>query len=504
MSEQSPERNIYLEQVKAQQQQIEVDLKSNRASNFRVERSRRLAGEGGPVSGGTAGIDVRITGFWRWKSVVVPPNVYVIHTRRGHKEPLTIGLGVSFKYDPYTDAFLVVPAAMQTILLSAYCVCKELQGFVVQGYVQWIIDDFATAYKKLDFTDTLDPMKVVNIQLREQAEAAIKDKVATMSIDEILSDKQPIIEELTARLRRVAEGEGQDSGLGLRIVTVQIKEAIVCSSRLWENLQKPFRSERARVARLAELAAQQEIDQREREHEKQKTTAQIEDENVISILRTQKQTETFEREQQELIKRTQQEQEASRKNAVEVSESKKVEDKLKQEQDEANIKNEQLLAAARAEARHKELLQKLELEIAESARQAEAAKAAFELERVRLEKEAEELRLKLEFELKRKELEVKAGLSLEEAKLQLKKHETEAELVFAEQRQKIANDLSANHLQAKMLEGLPAIAGKLPQPKELKVISMGNGSHGAEALSGVIAQVLSVVEALKPERKENK
>jgi hypothetical protein len=83
-------------------------------------------------------------------------------------------------------------------------------------------------------------MRVVNVQLREQAEAAIKDKVATMGIDEVLSDKQPIIEELTARLRSVAEGEGgSDKGLGLRIVAVQIKEAVVSSKRVWENLQKP-------------------------------------------------------------------------------------------------------------------------------------------------------------------------------------------------------------------------------------------------------------------------
>ena len=61
----------------------------------------------------------------------------------------------------------------------------------MQGYVQWIVADFATAYKKLDFTDVEDPMRVVDVQLREQAEAAIEDKVATTGIDEVLSDKQP-------------------------------------------------------------------------------------------------------------------------------------------------------------------------------------------------------------------------------------------------------------------------------------------------------------------------
>lgn len=94
-------------------------------------------------------------------------------------------------------------------------------------------------------------MRIVNIQLREQAEADIKNKVATMPIDAIPSDKEPIIEELTTRLRGVAESrEGEASSeLGLKIVTVQIKEAVVSSTRLWENLQKLSRARREQLAR---------------------------------------------------------------------------------------------------------------------------------------------------------------------------------------------------------------------------------------------------------------
>lgn len=147
---------------------------------------------------------------------------------------------------------------MQTILINARCITKERQGVLVQGYVQWIIEDFPTAYRTCDFADSQDPTRLVTIQLREQAEAAIKDKVATLSIDEVLADKQPIVQELTGRLRAVMEGQAGDGdrGLGLRIVTVQIKEAIVSSPSVWEMLQRPFRAERSKEARLAELASQ--------------------------------------------------------------------------------------------------------------------------------------------------------------------------------------------------------------------------------------------------------
>ncbi|HWU87193.1 MAG TPA: SPFH domain-containing protein, partial [Kofleriaceae bacterium] len=252
------ESNDYMEQVMANQQQVAVDLRAKKArmmvmpvqaaqaQEARADdtgrfRAMRLGAAPTESVAPAASVEVKITGWWRWKTVIVPPNAHVVHTRRGHDRPLHIGLGVSFAFNPAKDSFLVVPGTMQTILINAHCICRELQGLLVQGYVQWIVADFATAYKKLDFSDVEDPMRVVNVQLREQAEAAIKDKVATMGIDEVLSDKQPIIEELTARLRSVAEGEGDtDKGLGLRIVTVQIKEAVVSSRRVWENLQKPF------------------------------------------------------------------------------------------------------------------------------------------------------------------------------------------------------------------------------------------------------------------------
>ena len=144
------------------------------------------------------------------------------------------------------------------------------------------------AYRRLDFSDNEDPMRLVNLQLKEQAEAAIKDKVATMSVHEVLSDKQPIVEELTARLRAVAEGEGEhatDRGLGLRIVTVQIKEAIVSSSRLWENLQIPFRSEQGRIARLAELAAEEAVSARELTVASTQETQRLESDRDLADLR---------------------------------------------------------------------------------------------------------------------------------------------------------------------------------------------------------------------------
>jgi flotillin len=312
--------NEYLQEVVQDQQRVEGELRrwrspapqaalaGNKGEASQIVRfaKRGAVDEEAPTP--ARAVDYRITGFWLWKTVVVPPNVYVVHTRRGYPEPLTIGLGASFSFNPYRDAFLLIPAAIQTLLINARCIAAERQGVLVQAYVQWVVQDVHTAYRKLDFSDHEDPMRIVNVQLREQAEAAIKDKVATMSIDDVLSDKQPIIDELTHRLRVVAEGnrEGDPaSGLGLKIVTVQIKEAVVSSTRLWETLQKPFRAEREKLARMAELDAQEQVARQELTDRQARATTELEMARQLDILRANQEAERFDREQAEQARRHQ-------------------------------------------------------------------------------------------------------------------------------------------------------------------------------------------------------
>ena len=137
--------NQYLDQVMQTQAQVGQELKRKRGSG--PARPAAPVGRVSPAAEPARAVDYRITGFWRWKTVLVPPNVYVVHTRRGHKKPLHIGLGESFGFNPFTDSFLVIPAAMQTIIINANCICRERQGILVQAYVQWIIEDIETAYR---------------------------------------------------------------------------------------------------------------------------------------------------------------------------------------------------------------------------------------------------------------------------------------------------------------------------------------------------------------------
>jgi hypothetical protein len=334
---------------------------------------------------------------------------------------------------------------MQTIVINAYCICRELQGIVVQAYVQWIIQDFSNAYRKLDFGDPVDPMRLVNLQLKEQAEAAIKDKVATMGVHEVLSDKQPIIEELTARLRGVAEGEGgSDTGLGLRIVTVQIKEAVVSSSRLWENLQKPYRSEQSQRARLAELAAEEIVSEREMAAERARETQRMETERELTELRAKNDARNFDRDTAERLRRAEREQEDARTLA--------------------ELHNQTTLHALRLERE----------------RHAEQA----EIERLRIEQE---------YALKQQSL---AGeLAMLRSRMDADHSSALLELERARLRMAIDNDQSPANVQAKLVESLPEIVARLPKPDELRTVAIGGTD--STTLAGVIAELGAVLGALK-------
>ena len=466
--------NAYLGEVLADQAQVERELR-RRAAPFAAaarlapgeqDRARRGGEAEAAAPAAPRAIDYRITGFWRWKTVIVPPNVYGVHTRRGHAEPVTLGLGASFRFDPATDAFLLIPASMQTIAINAKCIAAERQGVLVQAYVQWIIDDLAVAYRRLDFSDVTDPMRVVNVQLREQAEAVIKDKVATMSIDQVLTDKLPIIEELTQRLRLLAEGTstGQEaSGLGLKIVTVQIKEAVVSSTRLWENLQKPFRAEREKVARLAELAAQQEIAARELEGRQAAASAEIEAERRLAERRAAVEQERYDREQAEKARRH----------------------KLEQEAEQRALAERNRTEMARKAAELELALKELELSAQRVAQEIESVKRQAGLDEATQEQE------------RRRAL---AALLLEEERSKAEAARAEREAAVLKARRAVENDLSEAHVKGRLIERLPEIAAALPKPEQFRAVSIAADEGGTGPLLGFLAGVLGLAEEARKER----
>jgi hypothetical protein len=478
-------------------------------------------------------VRVRETGFWPFKRIIVPPNVYVVHTRIGRKEPVTIGLGLSFRYNPNTDAYLIVPAAMQTIGIVANGISREKQGINILAYVQWQINDFAVAYRKLDFSDSRDPLGIVNAQLREQAEAAIKDKIATMSVEEVLTDKQPIIEELTARLKAVAEGRDgaqvDDEGLGIKIVTVQIKEALVSSQRLWEHLQAPFRYDQEKAARISFLLAQDEIRQKELQNRQFAETGEAEALVEIERIKQTKQTEAldirlgqeqtrFTREQETTRQKLQLEEQTTRARreseqrlALEAATTEQ-ETKLaalRRAQEEA-IEHSRL--DAEASARQKVLL--VEQALQELVEETRLAESKLQAEQQRLDRETALKQRESEFKLlvqeqetqfqsraqeatlARNRAEAQARLELEEASNRVKMALAEREVAVERLRQEVRNLIGERDLSGRLIEKLPELAAHMPEVHELKVLQSSDGEGAFDALAVFLAKMIALGETL--------
>lgn len=474
-------------------------------------------------------IRVRETGFWMFKRIIIPPNAYVVHTRLGRKEPVTLGLGVSFNYNPYTDAYLVVPAAMQTIGIVANCISQEKQGINILAYVQWQINDFGVAYKKLDFSDSRDPLGIVNAQLREQAEAGIKDKIATMSVQEVLADKEPIIEELTSRLKTVAEGRGGDEGLGIKIVTVQIKEALVSSQRLWEHLQAPFRYEQEKTARISYLLAQDEIRQKELENRQVAETSEAETMVAIERIKQSKQTEALQIKLAEEGTRFTQEQETARQK-IQLEEQTTVtrresEQRLRVQaaEDEQAMKlallrreQEEVLERTRldAEARARQKALQVEQALKELTEEIRLAESQLQADQQRLERETTLQTLeadykllvqtqtdrlqaaKLEAELVRRQQESEARLTLEEATNRVKLALAQGEAEIARLQQEVRNLMNERDLAGRLVDKLPELAAHMPAVHELKVLQTGSSDGAFDALSAFLVRILAVADSL--------
>jgi len=445
----------------------------------RVKSSEELQMEKEPIK-------VRETGFWLWKNVIVPPNAYVVHTRIGRKEPITLGLGVSFRYNPYKDAYLVVPAAMQTIGVVANCITKEKQGINILAYLQWQIDDFSVAYRKLDFSDLRDPLGIVNAQLSEQAEAAIKDKISTMSVEEVLTDKAPIIEELTTRLKTVAEGRGgeKDEGLGIKIITVQIRESLVSSQRLWQDLQAQFRHQQARAARVSELTMQAEIRQKELETRQANEIGEAETRVAIERIKQSRETEAANLRISEEMTRFNKEQEAARQKIREEEETSVV-----REQSQQRLQQQ---SAEMNQARELESLRQAHEKTLESGKlQTEAIGSNIIVQHKDDELQAQIMDAKLARQQKEHAVQTELEKITNQLKLTIQKQKLENARLY----QEIRNSTNERDLLSHLIEKLPELAAQMPDIHELKVFQTDNGNAAVDTFTSFLAKTLSIAES---------
>jgi hypothetical protein len=236
---------------------------------------------------------------------------------------------------------------------------------------------------------------------------------------------------------------------------VQIKEAVVSSTRLWENLQKPFRAERERLARLAELDAQRQIAARELEIRQTQETAELEYQRKLSQLRADRDREEYDRQQAETQRRHDVEQKAERE-----------------------------LIALRTATEKAAKDAGLELQLHE-----------LELEKRRLVEELALIQRRIEMERSQAEqerLRAEAAVAIEELTHLGRIACEEREVALFRQRREVENLLTEEHVRSQLVERLPEIAAALPKPDELRAVSV-TGDGEAASLVGFLTSLLTTL-----------
>lgn len=230
------------------------------------------------------------------------PAEFALHRRFGKTR--RSGRGVSFFKLPFIDRYYLIPAAAQSVSFAADQITAENQGVEVAGFAVWKVGDPEKASARFDFTDRDTALDVIDGNIKNVVESAIRHQVANMTMEEVLRKRGTIILRLKEELAYIAEQ------WGLIIETVEIKNVQILSKQLFTQMQARFRdatrlesemsgleTERQiaahRLAQREEMAVKErEFQSRELERSTEAERAKIAAENDLKAMRLETETGT--------------------------------------------------------------------------------------------------------------------------------------------------------------------------------------------------------------------
>ena len=356
----------------------------------------------------------------RWGRIAARPSEYLIHIRRGKVLTATSGQGAScFKLPG--DAVAVVPTTVQQLRFVAEQVTREKVGVEVTGVAVYRIAEPLIAFRMVNFSYPERAQEKLEELLGEMFVGAVRRLVANLSVEECLSRrKEGIAAELMREIVPVVSGHGKpedvtDQGWGIVMDTVEIQDVRVLSEAVFANMQAKFRKEQERAAREAALVTERAV-----------KLGEAEAERSIELCRLAAQTE--------VQKRQKEAEEEARLGEIaagaHVSEARIAQQRAAQ-QAEISAAQETALAKLAAETTLAERRR-----VAEESAQLAALEAEARLTEVRLAHEHRATQQKAAAEIERFRLETEAeaarhAAAVARAQQELEEHRLRAEVTFA-------------------------------------------------------------------------
>jgi regulator of protease activity HflC (stomatin/prohibitin superfamily) len=281
---------------------------------------------------------------------IFDPNVFYVHLRKG--KPIKQGEGGMVVRIPFLDRILAIDRTVQQLNIHAESVLsKEKQKIRLSAVLQWQADNAIATINNTHWEE-------IPARLTAIIESVIRTACAQLSVEEILEERQLIIEAIKKELVDVI------SEWGLKVVTVELIDVAVINEAFLQNMSKPREAEMRRLAQIATIEADQATGTsdiakirilRDKEIEKDKYIGIQEQDQlrVIQEAEQQRQQSVLEIElQKDLMQKRYEKQQAEvdASKDLEVAKFKAEAEKQRKIKQEVEVEAQRILQQARADA----------------------------------------------------------------------------------------------------------------------------------------------------------
>ncbi|TFG34764.1 hypothetical protein EU527_01545 [Candidatus Thorarchaeota archaeon] len=215
---------------------------------------------------------------------IFDPNIFYVHLRKGKAKKQGEG-GMVIRI-PFLDRILAVDRTVQQLNISAESVLsKEKQKIRLNAVLQWQAENAIATINNVTW-------KEIPVRLTAIIESVIRTACAQLSVEEILEERQLIIEAVKKELIDIV------SEWGLKVVTVELVDVSVVNDSFLRDMSKPREAEMHRLAQIALIEADQSTSTRDIEKSKVLREKEIERDKLIGVQEQQQLRDIQEAEKQ--------------------------------------------------------------------------------------------------------------------------------------------------------------------------------------------------------------
>ncbi len=200
---------------------------------------------------------------------IFDPNIFYVHLRKGKAKKQGEG-GMVIRI-PFLDRILAVDRTVQQLNISAESVLsKEKQKIRLSAVLQWQADNAIATINNVTWNEIPNRLTAI-------IESVIRTACAQLSVEEILEERQLIIEAIKKELIDIV------SEWGLKVVTVELVDVVVVNESFLRDMSKPREAEMHRLAQIALIEADQATGTRDIERSKVLRQQEIDRDKLIGV-----------------------------------------------------------------------------------------------------------------------------------------------------------------------------------------------------------------------------